>query len=79
MFMAPGATVAFDGCEVGKGQPGKEFLGAAARLFFGKKGTDQFSKHGFVKANEEEVQLSIVKHEGMEVRSPVVYKWPDDF
>lgn len=72
-LLVPGATVVFRGCEVGKGQLGKEFLALVALWVFGD------DKWGYVRANQKNV-FAVPGSEalGPPYRDPVTYKWPDD-
>lgn len=73
-FMAPGATLHFDGCELGRSEKGKAFMKKVASLVLGRH------KRGFVKANTIQVQPGFTKgvnpvHAG----KPVTYRWPQEF
>jgi hypothetical protein len=74
LFMAPGATLHFDGCELGRSEKGKVFMGKVASLVLGRH------KRGFVKANTIQVQPGFTTgvnpvHAG----KPVTYRWPQEF
>ncbi|MEZ5357235.1 MAG: hypothetical protein R3F48_00300 [Candidatus Zixiibacteriota bacterium] len=72
-YLCPGATIFFEGCSVGKGDAGKQFLALVGHHCFGD------FKFGFLKANTEETfTLSAAPEEGLPPVSPVTYKWPDD-
>lgn len=72
-YMAPGATIGFEGCEIGKGAHGKAFLALVGARFFGGQ------KFGFLKANQAETfSLPANPEEGLPSIDPVTYKWPDD-
>lgn len=73
-YMAPGASIIFEGCNVGRGEGGRQYLGAFAELVFSKR------KWGFVRANRTSTQLPITDTwRGLPPGDPVTYRWPDDF
>lgn len=68
-FVLDGGTVIMEGCEVAKGERGKEFLGEIARITFGEK-------NGYIKGNQCEAKAAAG---GVNDCDPVTYKWPSDF
>ncbi len=68
-FMAPGATIYLEGCEVAQGTAGLNYLKEIGRIFFG----DQ--KSGYIKGNTEKV----VGIGDITERKPRTLRWPADF
>jgi hypothetical protein len=69
VYMAPGATIYMEGCDVAKGEAGLKYLKEVGRIFFG----DQ--KAGFVKGN---TCIVIGMGEITECQ-PRTLRWPSDF
>jgi len=70
-YLVDSATVHLEGCLVGKGELGRQFLYQVGRLFFGLK-------NGYVVANTCLSTKSVMVKE-IDPCDPVTYKWPEDF
>ncbi|MGH1341633.1 MAG: hypothetical protein ACRBN8_08795 [Nannocystales bacterium] len=73
-YMAPRSSVILDGCSTGRGEPGKRFIAALCKIFFGDL------KHGYVRANAKNTKAPPANfREGLPTSDAVTYLWPDDF
>ncbi|MCB1787844.1 MAG: DUF4157 domain-containing protein [Gammaproteobacteria bacterium] len=68
-YMADGATVYLEGCDVAKGEAGKRYLQAVGRIFFGSE------KAGFLKGNT----CKVIGMGEMTECEPRTLRWPSDF
>jgi hypothetical protein len=70
LYMAEGATVYLEGCDVAKGETGRKYVAQIGRVFFGDK------KSGFIKGNTcKALDLMGV---AMSECDPRTLRWPGD-